>query len=75
MGQLLGQSVGVTADTKEFPVDGGGWLGPIGDGLVSAQQALWALAQSRQLLVQSLQELMHPFSVCLEGDGKRGAQA
>lgn len=56
-------------------MDGGGWLGPIGDGLVSAQQALWALAQSRQLLVQSLQELMHPFSVCLEGDGKRGAQA
>ena len=38
--QLLSQHVGVTADAKELPVDGGWRLGPIGDGLVGAQQVL-----------------------------------
>ena len=72
--QLLSQHVGVTADAKELPVDGGWRLGPIGDGLVGAQQAFRSLAQSCQLLVQSLQELMHPLSVRLEW-GRDGAQA
>lgn len=56
MGQLLGQSVGVTADAKKLPVDGGWRLGPVGDGFVGPQHGFWALALalSRQLLVQSL---------------------
>lgn len=65
VGQLLSQRVGVAADAKELPVDGGWWLGPVGDGLVGTQQAFWPLTQSCQLLVQSLQELVHPPSVCL----------
>ena len=72
--QLLSQHVGVTADAKELPVDGGWRLGPVGDGLVGAQQAFRSLAQSCQLLVQSLQELMHPLSARLEW-GRDGAQA
>ena len=67
VGELLGQSVGVTADAEELPMDGGGRLGPVGDGLVGPQQAFRALALGGQLLVQSLQELLHPLSVCLEG--------
>lgn len=54
MGELLGQSVGVTADAEELPVDGGRWLGPVGDGLVGTQKVFWALALCSQLLVQSL---------------------
>lgn len=71
VGQLLSQCVGVTADAEELPVDRGWRLVPVGDGLVSAQQAFRPLAQSRQLLVQSLQELMHPLSVCLEEGRER----
>lgn len=71
MGQLLSQCVGVTADAEELPVNGGRRLSPVGDGLVGTQQAFWPLAQGRQLLVQSLQELVHPLSVRLEGDGER----
>ena len=66
VGQLLSQHVGVAADAKKLPVDGGWRLGPVGDGLVGAQQVSWSLAQSCQLLVQGLQKLMHPLSVCLE---------
>lgn len=54
VGQLLGQCVGVAADTKELPVDGGWRLGPVGDGLVGTHQTFRPLAQSRQLLVKSL---------------------
>ena len=45
VGQLLGQRVGVTADTQELPVDGGWRLGPVGDGLVGSHQAFWSLAK------------------------------
>ena len=62
MRQLLSQHVGVTADAKELPVDGGWRLGPVGDGLVGAQQAFRSLAQSCQLLLQSLQ-LDYPLSL------------
>lgn len=74
MGQLLGQHGGVIAYAEEPPEDGGWWLGPGEDGLVGTQQAFRPLAQRCQLLVQSLQELVHAPSVCL-GGGERGAQA
>lgn len=51
VGQLLGQRIGVTTDAEELPMDGGWWLGPVGDGLVGTQQAFRPLAQSCQLLV------------------------
>lgn len=75
VGQLLGQSVGVTADAEELPVNGGWRLGPVGDGLVGTQQAFWALALGGEPLVQSLQELLHSLPVRLQGGGRRCAHA
>lgn len=55
-------------------MDGGQWLGPVGDGPGGAHQAFWP--RSCQLLVQSLQELVQPWSVCLwVGGSEVGAPA